>query len=93
MAEYFATKKFVNSAYLVQFYNPQSGEPPHLLIGIDASDDWEKVFGDAGLIGSEVMGKDEIIDFIRLDNSSLSQHIVTSTKPFYQKSFLKKVFG
>lgn len=93
LSDYFATNKFVNRAYLVQFHNPESGEPPHLLIGIDASGDWEKVFSDAGLIGTEVMGKDEIIDFIRLDNSGFSQHIINSAKPIYQKSFLRKIFG
>ncbi len=93
LSEYFSGNKFVNRAYLVWFHNPESGEKPHLLISIDVSDNAEKIFGDAGMIGSEVLGKDEIIDFIRLDNSGLSQHIVTSAKPFYQKSFLKKIFG
>jgi hypothetical protein len=93
LSEYFATNKYVNRAHLVQFQNPESGEKPHLLIGIDASGDFEKVFGDAGVIGSEVMGKDEIIDFIRLDNSGFSQNIINSTKPIYQKSFLKKIFN
>jgi SseB protein C-terminal domain/SseB protein N-terminal domain len=90
LSEYFATNKFVDRAYLVQFHNPESGEPPHLLIGLDASGDWEKVLGDAGLIGSEVMGKDEIIDFMRLNSSNLSQHIINSSKPIYEKSFSKK---
>ena len=93
LAEYFATNKFVNRAYLVQFHNPESGEPPHLLIGIDASDNWGKVSGDAGMISSEVLGKGEIIDLVRLDNSSFSQHIINSSKPIYQKSFLKNLLG
>ena len=85
--------RFVNRAYLVQFYNPKSGEPPHLLIAIDASRDWERIVGDAGVISSEVMGKDDIVDFMRLDDSMFSQHIINSTRPIYQKSFLKKLFG
>lgn len=93
LSEYFARNKFVNRAYLVWFHNPESGEKPHLLIGIDVSGNSEKVFGDASMIGSEVMGKNEMIDFIRLDNSGFSQHIVNSTKPFYQKSFLRNIFG
>lgn len=93
LCEYFAKNKFVNRAYLVQFYNPKSGEPPHLLIAIDASRDWERIVGDAGVISSEVMGKDDIVDFMRLDDSDFSQHIINSTRPIYQKSFLKKLFG
>ncbi len=93
LSEYFANNEFVNRAYLVLFQNLESGEKPHLLIGIDTSDHSDKVFGDAGVIASEVAGKDEMIDFIRLDNSGFSQHIINSTKPFYQRSFLKKIFG
>ncbi len=93
LSEYFGRNKSVNRAYLVLFHNPETSEEPHLLIGIDVSDNPEKVFGDAGMISSEVMGKDEIIDFIRLDKSGFSQHIVNSTKPFYQKSLLKNLFG
>lgn len=93
LSEYFARNKSVNRAYLVLFHNPETSEKPHLLIGIDVSDNPEKVFGDAGMIGSQVMGKDEIIDFIRLDKSGFSQHILNSTKPFYQKSLLKNLFG
>jgi hypothetical protein len=64
------------------------------LIGIDAGTDYEKVVDDAGLISSEVMGKGEIIDFMRLDNSGLSLHMIKQTKPFYEKkSFLKKLLG
>jgi hypothetical protein len=64
-----------------------------LLIAIDASRDWERIVGDAGVISSEVMGKDDIVDFMRLDDSDFSQHIINSTRPIYQKSFLKKLFG
>jgi hypothetical protein len=93
LSEYFARHKSVNRAYLVLFHNPDGDEKPHLLIGIDLSGDPENVFGEAGMIGSEVLEKDEVLDFIRLDNSGISQHIMNSTKPFYQKSFLKTLFG
>lgn len=94
LSDYFATRKQVKRAYLVQFFNPETDEKPHLLIGVDAGEDYKKVVGDAGLISSEVLGKGEIIDFMRLDNSGLSQHMVEKTKPFYEKkSFLKKLLG
>ena len=93
LSDGFARNKLVNRAYLVLFHNPETGEKPHLLISIDAGGDWEKIVGDAGMIASEVMGRDDPIDFMRLENSGLSQHITSSTKPFYQKSFMRKLFG
>lgn len=94
LSDYFAGKKQVNRAYLVQFFNPETDEKPHLLIGIDAGTDYEKVVGDAGLISSEVMGKGEIIDFMRLGDSGLSRHMIEQARPFYEKkSFLKKLLG
>ncbi|MFM8424170.1 MAG: enhanced serine sensitivity protein SseB C-terminal domain-containing protein [Chloroflexota bacterium] len=86
LSEYFFRNPSVNRAYLVLFHNPGSGEKPHLLVGIDVSDNTETIFGDAGMIGSVVLEKNEFLDFFRLDDSEFSQHVINSTKPFYQKS-------
>lgn len=94
LSDYFATKKQVNRAYLVQFFNPEADDKPHLLIGIDAGADYQKVVGDAGMISTQALGKDEVVDFMRLDNSGISRHMINQTKPFYEKkSFLKKLLG
>jgi hypothetical protein len=85
LSEYFSTSRPVKRVYLTQLFNPESGEQPHLLIAVDLSDDREKVFGDAGMIASNVVGKDEYVDFMQLDNSEFSKHIISSTTPFYKK--------
>ena len=85
LSEYFATNLSIKRAYLVQFYNPEAGEKPHLLIGIDANENREKILGDAGLIASEVMGKDEPVDFMRASVTDPSQTLFANTKPFYQR--------
>ena len=59
----------------MQFYNPKSGEPPHLLIAIDASRDWERIVGDAGVISSEVMGKDDFATVQKIRSSLAEWHI------------------
>ena len=78
--------QLVNRAYLAQVHYPENDEKPHLLIGIDAQGDWEKVIGDAGMIASNVLEKGELIDFMRLDDSGISQYLINKTRPFYEKS-------
>jgi hypothetical protein len=86
LSDYFASDPIVNRAYLAQIHYPDTEEKPHLLIGIDVQGDWERVFGDAGMIASNILDKGESIDFIRLDDSGISQYLVNKTRPFYQKS-------
>ena len=93
LSELFAKNRLINKAYLAQYFNPQADGKPHLLIGIDASGDWQTAIGDAGLIASEMIGKGETIDFIRLGRDGISEYMLKQTKPFYEKSFLKKLFG
>lgn len=92
LSAYFAKNPFVNKAYLALMSNPAE-EKPHLLIAIDGKGDWQKIMGDAGMIASETLGKSEVIDFMQINNSSLSKTVMRQSKPFYEKSFLKKLFG
>ena len=72
--------------------NPEE-EKPHLLIAIDGKGDWQKIMGDAGVIATEAIGKGEVIDFMQINNSSLSKTVMRQSKPFYEKPLLKKLFG
>jgi hypothetical protein len=92
LSAYFAKNPLVNKAYLALMSNPED-DKPHLLIAIDGKGDWQKVIGDAGVIASEAIGKGEVIDFMRLNTSGLSQTVMRQSKPFYEKPFLKKLFG
>ncbi len=92
LSAYFAKNPLVNKAYLALMSNPEE-EKPHLLIAIDGKGDWPKIVGEAGMIASETIGKGEVIDFMRLNNSSISKTVTRQSKPFYEKSLLKKLFG
>lgn len=92
LSAYFATNPLVNKAYLALMSNPEE-EKPHLLIAIEGKGDWQKIVGDAGVIASETIGKGEVIDFMPINNSSLSKTVMRQSKPFYERSFLKKLFG
>jgi hypothetical protein len=94
LSAYFEKNPNISKAYLAQYIDPSMDDKPHLLIGIDGKGDWQILIGDAGMIASELIGKGEVIDFIRIDHNSFAQSIVKQAKPFYaKKSFLGKLFG
>jgi hypothetical protein len=93
LSAYFAKNPRVNKAYLAQYHNPAADEKPHLLIAIDGKGDWQQLLADAGMIAADLIGKEEIIDFMRLDSTSISKYMVNQTKAFYTKSLFGKLFG
>ena len=76
----------VEAAYLAQIHNPSSGEKPHLIIGIEASGDFQKIVGEAGMTAQGVLSKEEFVDFIQVGGGkgSLDSYLKKQTKPFYQ---------
>ena len=82
----FANKSNVNAAYLAQIHNPESGDPPHLLIGIDADGELTAVSQDAGMTAQQFLKDGELVDFIKIDKSGgVSDYFLQQTKPFYEK--------
>lgn len=92
LSTYFAKNPLVSKAYLALMSNPEE-EKPHLLIAIDGKGDWQKIMGDAGVIATAAIEKGEVIDFMQINNSGLSKTVMRQSKPFYEKSLLKKLFG
>ena len=93
LSELFTRNRSIKAAYLAQFFNPERDERPHILIGIDAEADWGRIVGEAGMVASEVVGHDEIVDFIRIDDAGVSRYMTNQTKPFYKKSLLRGMFS
>jgi hypothetical protein len=93
LSAYFEKNSKVSTAYLAQYFNPEADEKSHLLVAIDGSGDWQQIVGDAGIIAAEIIGKGEVIDFVRIDGSSFSKSITRQSKPFYRRSFFGKLFG
>ena len=93
LSDYFENNHMVSKAYLAQYFKPAVDENAHLLVGIDGRGDWQKLVGDAGMIAAEIIGKGEVIDFVRLDGSSFSKSITGQSEPFYKRSFFGKLFG
>jgi hypothetical protein len=82
----FRTNPEVNAAYLGYIHDPESGLPPHLLVGIDTEGELSNVSKEAGLTAQQFLKEGEFIDIIKIDqNSGVSDYLLTQTKPFYQR--------
>jgi len=84
MRKLFAGMPEVRVAYLGWIYQPDAMEPPHYIFGIDTDGAVEKnAIEAAGDIAQQILGPEEMIDFIGIgDDSSLSNYL-KSTQPFY----------
>lgn len=82
----FADKPNIKAAYLGWIYNPDSGEPPHYIFGLDADGDIQSVTQEAGFTAQQFLGKDELVDFILVDNKpGVSSYFLKSVEPFYKR--------
>lgn len=91
LREYFQKTKQVKRAYLAHYHNPESGTPPHTLIGVEATGDWEQVAAGASQVMRNVAIPDPPVDFMQMTGSvGVEEHLRTSVKPFYEK---KKFLG
>lgn len=95
LSRLFSKHRTIKAAYLAHFFNPARDEVPHTLIGIDTDGNWDAIVGEAGMVSQDVLAKDEIVDFMRLvpGDTGPSHYMLHETKPFYQKSFLRRLFG
>ena len=82
----FGHKPNVSKAYLAWIYNPSSGDPPHYIIAVELDGDRMPVFNEAGFIANQILGKDQIIDFMQLSGGSgIEDYFINQTTPFYIK--------
>ena len=68
------SRKDVRAAYLALCSWPESGEQ-HLIVAIDASGDWETLMRDVSSALKVSARPDEIVDFVRMDDSSLASYM------------------
>jgi hypothetical protein len=87
----FKTRKAVRAAYLAHAFFPQSGQPPHTMIGVDveAGTDYDGLMGEVGTVLEGVTRQGELVDVIKIDAASgISTYMTKETKPFYRKRWL-----
>jgi hypothetical protein len=83
----FAKHPSVAAAHLAQIYDPSSGDPPHPIIGVLATD-FESMIEEAMLVARDVVAGAMPVDFIALgsnDPEGVHTYLQRDTKPFYQR--------
>jgi hypothetical protein len=86
LSNLFANYPNVKSAFVGWIYNPNSGEPPHYIFGIDGEGDLQEITNEAGFTAKQFLKPDEIVDFTRIDkNGGVSDYFLKSTTPFYKR--------
>ena len=89
LSRLFKDLKNVEAAYLTHFYNPAQGDPPHTLIGIQATGNWNDIAGRAGIVLAGVEVPDPPVDFLHMSGMEGLEEYLLTTKPFYKR----KAFG
>lgn len=82
----------LTEALAKRFRFPDSDEPPHTLIGIDADGDWPPTIDATMKTIASVAPPSEIVDVVRIDDSGTWSYLVNETKPFYTRK-KGKLFG
>lgn len=68
-------------------------EKPHLIIGIEADGDIEKMMREAGNVAGDTAPEGGPVDLYRVNRNDkgLSQYFVNQTHPFYEKTWGMKL--
>jgi len=82
----FSNRPEVINAYLGWIHYPETVEPPHYIFAIETIGDWRTLSDEAGFLVQQILGADDIIDFIPIkDGSGLDGYFINKVKPFYAK--------
>lgn len=83
----FASRSEVIAAHLLEISFSDRPEPPHPLIAIETSGNWEKLYAEVSAITSAIQTK-QIVDVARLDRSQPDNGMIAAAEtvaPFYQR--------
>lgn len=83
----------VKKAYLALMHDTSIDEKPHLIIGIDAEGDIEKIMREAGNVAGDTAPDGEFVDLYRVNenDSGLSDYLKNQTTPFYERKWGSKL--
>jgi len=83
----------VKKAYLALMHDASVDEKPHLIVGIEADGNYEKVMREAGNVAGDTAPDGESVDLCRVskDEGGLSQYFINETKPFYERTWGRRL--
>ncbi|WP_242489339.1 enhanced serine sensitivity protein SseB C-terminal domain-containing protein [Pseudomonas sp. TH08] len=88
----------VTRAFLALMHDTSVDEKPHLIVGIEADGDIERVLREAGNVAGDTAPDGEPVDLFRVsaNESGLSAYFLKETTPFYERKQASKwrsIFG
>lgn len=83
----------VKKAYLALMHDTSVDEKPHLIVGIEADGDVDKIMREAGNVAGDTAPEGEPVDLYRVNESEcgVSDYFINQTKPFYEKKWGSKL--
>lgn len=93
LARLYGQSKQVQAAYLAQIFVPDVDECPHLLVGVEVTDDFRRVAEDSGVVVRDVLPPGESVDFVEVKSGAADGvgRYLLQTAPFYKRE--KKWLG
>lgn len=87
LSDLFQEQQSVKAAYLAAIKMDKTEKLPHLMIAIDVEGNMSSVSGKAGPLAEKYLGKEEVVDFIQIEqNGGISDYFLNETKPFYKRN-------
>jgi len=95
LSRFFSRRPNVKAAYLVLMHDPSVDKRPHLLVGMMATGDFEKVSQEAGSVITGTAPRGEPVDIYRVaeNDKGLSSYFLREVKPFYEATLVTKLKG
>ena len=76
----------VKRAYLALMHDPSLDEMPHLVVGIEAEGDVDRIMYEAGQVVGDSVPAGDAVDLDRVENEDvISSYMQKETKPFYER--------
>jgi len=88
LKERFRGLRTVKAAYLAQCLMPESGEPPHTLVGVVVSGEFRSVVTTIMDTIKRVAKEGDIVDVVRIDDphpEGVAEYLLKETQPFYKR--------
>jgi hypothetical protein len=98
LSSLFARRSNVKAAYLVLMQDPGRDEQPHLVVGLEADGDIERLLREAGTVAGDTSPAGEPVGLMQLKrgDGNVSDYLLREIKPFYERRWggrLKALLG
>lgn len=93
LAAYLAKNNNVKAAYLALMHDPSQSEKPHLVVGIEADGDIERIVREAGVVAGDTAPNGETVDLFRVERgqAGLSDYFCSQVQPFYRRTWARRL--